>query len=459
MTTFIQKSIKKVAIIGGGPGGLAAARALRDQGTFDSITIFERNDHTGGTWKYSAETNPPPPIPSTNALKVDTTLQSEQLFSPIYAELHTNLPKSVMCFQDAPFPSESPMYLHHTQVLQYLTDLAKRENVLPWVRFSTLVEKAEFHHDDGWTLTVKQGNHPQSIEHFDAVVVATGHYAVPYVPDLPGLVELNQNKRISIMHSREYRVPDMFKDKKILVIGGGSSAIDIVRETSAVAHTVYQSIRTQTELSRQAIIAQYAENIHQTALVKRIVHDNTTTTQSSWVEFEDGQVLKDLDWIVFGTGYLYSFPFLPFQKDNLIVTGQKVHHLVHSMFYQPNPTLCFLGLPIRVVPMPLMQRQAIVMARYWSGLIPMLPHDDTTTTTTTTKCSSDDGNNDDRTDFIMGVAREVEYSEKLGAWAEGWLDSNRDGWKSTHPLTGRITDQWLTLRKNALALRRDYLGY
>lgn len=53
MTKFIQKSIKSVAIIGGGPGGIAAARALRDEGGFDTITIFERSNHTGGTWWVS----------------------------------------------------------------------------------------------------------------------------------------------------------------------------------------------------------------------------------------------------------------------------------------------------------------------------------------------------------------------------------------------------------------------
>jgi cation diffusion facilitator CzcD-associated flavoprotein CzcO len=50
MTLLIQKPIKRVAIIGGGPGGLAAARALRNENSFETITIFERNDHTGGTW-------------------------------------------------------------------------------------------------------------------------------------------------------------------------------------------------------------------------------------------------------------------------------------------------------------------------------------------------------------------------------------------------------------------------
>lgn len=210
---------------------------------------------------------------------------------------------------------------------------------------------------------------------------------------------------------------------------------------------MYQCIRTQTELSRLAVERNPA-NIKQVGLISRIVHEKN----QSWVELENQETLKDLDFIVFGTGYLFSFPFLPFQKDNLIITGQKVHHLDHYMFYQKNPTLCFLGLPIRIVPMPLMQRQSIVMARYWSGRIPMVPHSNTCT-------KSDSGKIDDRTDFVMGIAREVDYNERLGAWAEGWTDANIDQWQSTHPLTGRLSENWLELRKNALSLRRDYLGY
>lgn len=169
------------------------------------------NDSFTCTRKYSPVTNPPPPIPSTNALTVDSTLQQDQLHSPIYAGLHTNLPKSVMCFQDAPFPEKDPLYLHHTHVLKYLTDLAETENLLPLIRFSTLVEKVEFDHDE-WKVSVKNGN-KRYTQMFDAVVVATGHYAVPFVPDIPGLVELNENKRIPVMHSRDYRHPDGFKDK------------------------------------------------------------------------------------------------------------------------------------------------------------------------------------------------------------------------------------------------------
>ncbi|KAK4512729.1 uncharacterized protein ATC70_003435 [Mucor velutinosus] len=445
MANVIQKTIKRVAIIGGGPGGIAAARALRDEDAFDVITIFERNNHTGGTWCYSPERNPPPPFPSTDALKVDTTLELDQLHSPIYANLHTNLPHSVMCFQDAPFPKNTPDFPSHTHVMDYLSELAKNENLLPCIRFSTLVEKAVFE-NDVWKVSVKNDKEAYTAE-FDALVVATGHYAVPYVPDIPGLETLALNKKIQLLHSRDYRRPEEFKGKTILVIGGGSSAIDIVRETSTVATKVYQCIRTQTELSRQAV-ERNPPNVHQVALVNQFSVDDTGFP---CIELQDDTKLANVDVVVFGTGYLYSFPFLPFQKDNLIKTGQKVHHLTQYMFYQNNPTLCFLGLPIRVVPLPLMQRQSIVMARYWSGRIPMLPP--------TSEESSSADDNDNRLEFIMGVAKEFDYDERLGAWAEGWTDADREGWQSDHPVTGRLSEKWKDLRKNALSLRREYLGY
>ncbi|KAI7892353.1 uncharacterized protein EV154DRAFT_537510 [Mucor mucedo] len=400
---------------------------------FNRVHYLRTNDR-----KYTPETNPPPPIPSTNALLVDRTLRTKELYSPIYADLHTNLPKSVMCFQDAPFPEDAPLFLHHEQVMKYLNELAIKEDLMPLIRFSTLVERVRYYENKVWKVTTSEG----TTEDFDAVVVATGHYAVPYIPDIPGLDELNDNRRIQLLHSRDYRTPEPFKNKTVLVVGGGSSANDIVRETASVATKVYQSIRTHTELSRQAV-ERNPPNVQQISLISHIDNDEDISS----VQLQD-DVLDDVDVIIFGTGYLYSFPFLPFQRDDLIMTGQKVHHLNHYMFYKKNPTLCFLGLPIRVVPMPLMQRQSIVMARYWAGKIPMVPHVEM------------DSMDDARLDFVMGVAREIQYSEQLGAWAQGYTDKkSMEQWQSDDPVTGRLSENWIELRKNALLLRYDYLGY
>ena len=201
-----------------------------------------------------------------------------------------------------------------------------------------------------------------------------------------------------------------------------------------------------TELAKQAV-ERNASNVHQIDLVESFQPDKA-------IQLVNGEVLTDVDVVVFSTGYLFSFPFLPNEKDDLIKTGQKVHQLDHYMFYRKNPTLCFIGLPIRVTPMPLMQRQSTAMARYWSGKIPMVPHE-----YTSSKAESSDSE-DNRLDFVMGIAREYDYNEKIGAWSEGWTKPDIEEWHSTDVVTGKLTEEWKELRKNAFPIRRDhYLGY
>lgn len=43
-------SFRRVAVIGAGPSGLSAVRALSDENSFDTIRLFERRDRVGGIW-------------------------------------------------------------------------------------------------------------------------------------------------------------------------------------------------------------------------------------------------------------------------------------------------------------------------------------------------------------------------------------------------------------------------
>lgn len=96
-------------------------------------------------------------------------------------------------------------------MLDYLNKVVSAENLQSLVRYSTLVEKAEYE-NDVWKVSVVS-NGQRSTEEFDALVVATGHYTVPYIPDIPGLSDLDANKRIEIRHSQDYRQPQEFTDK------------------------------------------------------------------------------------------------------------------------------------------------------------------------------------------------------------------------------------------------------
>ncbi|KAI9281937.1 hypothetical protein BY458DRAFT_537883 [Sporodiniella umbellata] len=436
---FLGQDIKNVAIIGGGPGGIAALRAIIKEESFETITVYERGPEVGGTWVYSPEVDLPPKIPSTNALESDETLSVDgKLNSPIYNGLRANLPKSVMSFFDVPFDEDVPLYARHEDVLNYLKKIVTSENLTRFFKFSTRVDRLE-RCRGGWAISATDLTTGKDVlKYYDAVVVATGHYSVPYIPDIPGLTELNEN--IKVMHSRDYRDPQKFKNKTVLVIGGGSSGLDIVRETSSVAQKVYQCIRSENEMS---CLATKKDNIEQVGLVKKFSCAKNTCS----IECKDGKKFKSIDVVIFSTGFFYSFPFIPFQKDHLIFSGHKVHNLIEHMFYKENTTLCFLGLPIKVAPFPLMQRQATAMARYWAGKIPMYGFRDRS------------HDNDLKTDMTFDVEMEVDYHHLLGSWSDGWTDNTYSEWESRDPINGELTPKWIELRTNAFKLRKASLGY
>ena len=64
---------------------------------------------------------------------------------------------------------------------------------------------------------------------FDALVVCNGHHHEPRFPKYPGKFTGD------FLHSHEYKKAAPFKDKRVLVIGGGNSACDIAVETSRVS--------------------------------------------------------------------------------------------------------------------------------------------------------------------------------------------------------------------------------
>ena len=87
--------------------------------------------------------------------------------------------------------------------------------------------------------------------------------------------------------------------------------------------------------------------------------------------FEDGSVERDIDVVLLCTGYAYSFPFLtpitPAIKDQ----GIGVLPLYKHIFHIEHPTLAFVEIPEMIVPFPLAESQAAVIARVWSGRLPL----------------------------------------------------------------------------------------
>ena len=208
---------RRVAVIGGGSGGVVAARFLRRAG--HRPLLFEAGPSFGGVWADSP----------TNTV--------------VYKNLRTNLPTCVMQSPDLDFPSGVNSYITTPQLGAYIDAYAREFGVLPISKFGCRVTSVALEGgpsgDERWRVQWERDGTAHS-EMFDAVTVANGHYEAPYKPDLPGQAEWQQaDASRVIVHSRNYDEPDVFAGKSVLVVGGRSSGVDIARELRGVAKWVY----------------------------------------------------------------------------------------------------------------------------------------------------------------------------------------------------------------------------
>jgi dimethylaniline monooxygenase (N-oxide forming) len=194
--------------MGAGLSGLAALRGLRQAG--HEVRCFEAGSAIGGMWRYGNDNG----------------------VSAAYASLTANTSYARMQYPSFSEPGSMAEFPHHSELLAYLERYAAANDLLPHITCGARVESA-LPASDGWHVTVR-GSQP---EHFDAVVVATGHYWDPEIPELPGRFGG------TIVHVRDYETPDRFAGQRVLVVGASQSALDLAAEVSSAAERSFLSCR------------------------------------------------------------------------------------------------------------------------------------------------------------------------------------------------------------------------
>ncbi|KMT16342.1 hypothetical protein BVRB_3g054890 [Beta vulgaris subsp. vulgaris] len=344
----------KVAVIGGGPAGLAAAHELQKEG--HEVVVFERGAQLGGCWVYSPEVESDP-------LGLDPTRKI--VHSSLYASLRTNLPREVMGFRDYPFvPSgkadrDSRRFVTHQEVLRYLEDFARDFGLNEFFRYETEVRHVRLEADGKWMVKYRRlgGDEGDEVdEAYDAVVVCNGHYTEPRVADdIPG-IDLWPGRQI---HSHNYRIPNSFQDQVVVIIGSSASALDICRDIAGLAKEVHIASRSET-VGRYGKHPVY-DNMWLHQLIERAHEDGR-------ISFEDGSVVH-ADVTLHCTGYKYHYPFLP-SNGVVTVDDNRVHPLYKHVFPPAlAPGISFVGVPSFVVSFFLYELQSKWISRILSGRI------------------------------------------------------------------------------------------
>ncbi|KAF9591783.1 hypothetical protein IFM89_007113 [Coptis chinensis] len=337
-----------------GPSGLMAARELRKEG--HTVVVLEQNHEVGGQWLYDPNVEGEDPLGKDGVLMVH---------SSIYASLRLTSPREIMGCTDFPFLArkgrDTRRFPSHEEHLLYLKDLCEWFRLRDMIRFNTRVEYvgmlnfAKFG-SDKWLVRSKDIRGQKVFEEvYDAVVVATGHYSQPRLPNIKGMDTWRRKQ----MHSHAYRVPQPFVDEVVVVVGNSMSGTDISMELVHVAKEIHLSAKSLEILEGLTkVIAKY-QNLHLHPQIDSLHEDGR-------VLFVDGTSVN-ADSIVYCTGYEYSFPFLD-TKGMVVVDDGRVGPLYEHTF-PPSlaPSLSFVGIPRKVLALPFFEAQAKWIAQVLAG--------------------------------------------------------------------------------------------
>jgi hypothetical protein len=296
----------------------------------------------------------------------------------MYEKLHANIPTSLMEFANFPFPTDGVLFPDREEIHKYLERYGK--DVKAHIRFGWRVDEVRRTQntekgdpvDRRWRLKASHLSTGRVEEYLaDAVVMANGHYSVPYVPDIPGLAMFDTISPDTIHHSMTYRSAEAYRGLRTVVVGNGPSGLDIARQVAATAaKPLYLSARTPTDDDN---LAHLGDGVVQVPAISRFLPDSKGVGFGSPPDDGDSVELHEVDRVVMCTGYMYNYAMLPDIAPKLLESGHSVHRTYRHVFYASDPTLVFPALPRSVVPFPLAESQAAIVAGAWANDITLPP--------------------------------------------------------------------------------------
>jgi cation diffusion facilitator CzcD-associated flavoprotein CzcO len=199
----------KVICIGAGPAGINLAYQIQRHLQNTQLTIYEKNSSLGGTW-----------------------------FENKYPGCACDNPSHVYQFEWAPNPDWSMFYSPAPEILRYLEKVAKDHDLEQYIHLDQVVTKAQWFEDEGvWRVSVfdyQKGEEKEDWCHF--LVNGSGVLNHWRWPAIPGLKSFEG----SLLHSAQWDTEVEWADKRVAVIGNGSSGIQIV---TALQPGIFDSVR------------------------------------------------------------------------------------------------------------------------------------------------------------------------------------------------------------------------
>ena len=310
----------KVAIVGAGPCGLAQLRAfesIEKKGEkIPEVVCFEKQDDWGGLWNYTWRTG------------------SDQYGDPVpnsmYRYLWSNGPKECLEFADYPFDEHFkqpiPSFPPREVLYNYILGRSKKANVKKYIKFNTTVKQTTFNGSQFEITTLNKKDNTVSTNNFDYLVVASGHFSVPYIPEYDGMKSFPGR----ILHGHDFRDAEEFRNKDVVVLGSSYSAEDI-----ALQCYKYGAKSVTIGYRHNPMGFKWPDGMKEVHYLDRLEGNKAT--------FKDGHE-QNADAIILCSGYLHHFPYL---DDTLTLkTGNRLYppKLYKGVVWQDNHKMMYLGM-------------------------------------------------------------------------------------------------------------------
>ena len=379
--------VKSVAVVGAGPAGAITINALVEEGVFDRITVFERRERSGGCWlPDEPDAVHQLPIQALSTRSADQPIAIPKDFpswtakstvyrfadTSIYPLLETNIAAQAMEFSREPIPDiktdlsvqrhgKDTPFRHHSIIQEYIESLADPFQSL--IRYNTTVERIE-KSENKWQLTLRTGDNLRdywSIESFDAVIVASGHYTVPFIPHIDGLAEFAERYPGSVEHTKSFRDAEKYRGKRVLTVGASISGPDTAAALAGVAESPLHAV------VRGKYHPYFGDWAFRNPHIKR--HPPISHIKDKTVVFEDGTEVCNIDHIILGTGYSWTLHFMPDRE----IRNNRVPGLYMHVFDRIDPTLAFVGAVAAGFTFKVFEWQAVLAARFLAGRVVLPP--------------------------------------------------------------------------------------
>ena len=228
MKIFKVKNYTDIIIVGAGLSGVGAACHLERKNPEKSYVIFEAREELGGTWSL---------------FKYPGIRSDSDMYTFGFSFKTWDNPKS---FADAP------------NILKYLNEAANEYKIKDKIKYQTKVLKANFDTQNKlWTITTINKGGNEKIYQSRFLFSCTGYYNYDegYTPDYKGI----ENFVGKIIHPQHWPENLDYKNKRVVVIGSGATAVTIVPEMADETSAITMLQRSPTYVGAFPNNDKYAE--------------------------------------------------------------------------------------------------------------------------------------------------------------------------------------------------------